>query len=46
MSIEVREVQPSKQQCPKYVIEDGRSMDVREVHALYLLLVDYQYYTL
>ena len=42
MSIEVREVQPSKQQCPKYVIEDGRSMDVREVQEVYLQLVVFQ----
>ena len=42
MSIEVREVQPSKQQCPKYVIEDGRSMDVREVQEEYLLMIDVQ----
>ena len=46
MSMDVREVQSLKHPSPKLVTEVGMSMDVREVQTTYLLLVDYQYYTL
>ena len=44
--MDVREEQYAKQYSPKLVTEDGILMDVREEQSLYLLLVDYQYYTL
>ena len=44
--MDVREEQTAKQYSPKLVTEDGILMDVREEQPQYLLLVDYQYYTL
>ena len=44
--MDAREEQYAKQYSPKLVTEDGILMDAREEHTMYLLLVDYQYYTL
>ena len=44
--MDVREEQSEKHHSPKLVTEDGILMDAREEHTMYLLLVDYQYYTL
>ena len=44
--MDVREEQEAKHHSPKPVTEDGILMDVREEQPSYLLLVDYQYYTL
>ena len=44
--MEVRELQSTKAQSPILVTEEGMFMEVRELHSTYLLLVDYQYYTL
>ena len=46
MVMDVRLRQFSKQLYPKYVTELGTAMAVRLLQPLYLLLVDYQYYTL
>ena len=45
MVMEVRPEQPEKQRIPKLVTLSGMVMEVREEQQLYLLLVDYQYYT-
>ena len=42
----VKEEQPLKHSLPKDVTDDGITMLVKEEQRLYLLLVDYQYYTL
>ena len=44
--IEVREEQLAKAMSPILVTELGIVTEVRLVQPLYLLLVDYQYYTL
>ena len=44
--IEVKPVQPRKQLSPKLVTELGIVIEVNPVQQSYLLLVDYQYYTL
>ena len=44
-SMDERFVHPSKAPISNDVTPEGNSMDVRFVHLLYLLLVDYQYYT-
>ena len=46
MVMEVKPVQPRKQSYPKLVTELGIVMEVKPVQLMYLLLVDYQYYTL
>ena len=42
----VRALQPWKAEDPRAVTEDGMFMAVRALQPWYLLLVDYQYYTL
>ena len=44
--MEVKLLQFSKQQSPKLVTELGMVMEVKLMQSAYLLLVDYQYYTL
>ena len=44
--MEVKLLQFSKQQSPKLVTELGMVMEVKPLQSEYLLLVDYQYYTL
>ncbi len=46
MVTEVRELQMLKAQPPIVVTLLGMVTEVRELQPLYLLLVDYQYYTL
>ena len=46
MSMDAREVQLLKAHSPIVVTELGMLTDAREVQPAYLLLVDYQYYTL
>ena len=46
MVIEVKPLQLAKQFSPKDVTEEGISMEVKLLQPEYLLLVDYQYYTL
>ena len=46
MVIEVKPLQPEKHQSPKEVTEEGMVMEVKPLQPSYLLLVDYQYYTL
>ena len=46
MVIEVKPEQLEKQLSPKLVTDDGMVIEVKLLHPLYLLLVDYQYYTL
>ena len=46
MVMEVKLLQSRKQSCPKVVTEFGMVMEVKLLQDLYLLLVDYQYYTL
>ena len=43
---EVRPVQPEKEPAPIVVTELPMMTEVRPVQPAYLLLVDYQYYTL
>ena len=43
--MEVKELQPEKAPPPMLVTELGISIELK-VHSKYLLLVDYQYYTL
>ena len=43
---EVKQLQPEKHSRPNDVTEDGMVREVKPVHLWYLLLVDYQYYTL
>ena len=42
----LRETHPSKALLPILVAESGMWMFLREIQLQYLLLVDYQYYTL
>ena len=44
--MEVKPLQFEKQYSSTEVIESGISMEVKPLQNLYLLLVDYQYYTL
>ena len=46
MVIEVKSPQPQKQYSPNLVTDDGMVIEVKLVQTLYLLSVDYQYYTL
>ena len=46
MVTEVKLLQPSKHLSPKLVTDDGMVIEVKILHLEYLLLVDYQYYTL
>lgn len=46
MSIDVRLLQPAKAFLPMVVTFAGISIDVSLLQFSYLLLVDYQYYTL
>ncbi len=44
--IDVKLLQPEKQYSPNEVTDEGILIDVKLLHNMYLLLVDYQYYTL
>ena len=44
--MEVKLLQNSKHLSPKLVTELGMVMEVKQLQPVYLLLVDYQYYTL
>ena len=46
MLIEVKLLQLEKQYSPKLVTDDGMLIEAKLLHVEYLLLVDYQYYTL
>ena len=46
MVMEVKLLQPQKQFSPNHVTELGMVMAVKLLQPKYLLLVDYQYYTL
>ena len=46
MVIEVKLLQLEKQSSPNHVTDDGMVTEVKLLQSLYLLLVDYQYYTL
>ena len=46
MVIEVKLLQPSKHSCPKLVTDDGMVIEAKLLQYRYLLLVDYQCYTL
>ena len=46
MVIEVKPLQPKKQPSPNEVTEEGMVMEVKALQPEYLLLVDYQCYTL
>ena len=46
MVMEVKLVRPEKQAFPKLSTELGMGMEVKLLQTTYLLLVDYQYYTL
>ena len=46
MVIEANPSQEEKQPFPKLVTDDGMVIEVKLVQTLYLLLVDYQCYTL
>ena len=46
MVIEVKPLQFQKQFPPNEVTDEGMVIEVKPLHILYLLLVDYQYYTL
>ena len=46
MVIEVKPLQPSKQDQSNEVTDEGMVIEVKPLHFSYLLLVDYQYYTL
>ena len=46
MVIEVKPLQPSKQPPPNEVTDEGMVIEVKPLQPEYLLLVDYQYYTL
>ena len=45
MVTEVKPVQPLKQPPAKLVTDDGMVIEVKLLQPLYLLLVDYQYFT-
>ena len=42
---EVKPVQPEKQLSPNEVTLEGMVMEIKPIQPLYLLLVDYQYFT-
>ena len=44
--MEVKPLQPAKQDSPSEVTDEGIVMEVKPLQPTYLLLVDYQYYTL
>ena len=44
--MEVKPLQPEKQASSNEVTDEGIVMEVKPVQPQYLLLVDYQYYTL
>ena len=44
--MEVKPLQPAKQDSPSEVTDEGIVMEVKPLQSRYLLLVDYQYYTL
>ena len=44
--MEVKPLQPVKQCPPNDVTDEGIVMEVKPLQYMYLLLVDYQYYTL
>ena len=44
--IDVKLLQPEKQYSPNEVTDEGILIDVKLLQDKYLLLVDYQYYTL
>ena len=44
--IDVKLLQSSKHILPNELTNEGISMDVKPLQSAYLLLVDYQYYTL
>ena len=46
MVIEVKPLQPEKQRSPNEVTDEGMVIEVKPLLMQYLLLVDYQYYTL
>ncbi len=46
MVIEVKPLQPLKQDSPNDVTDEGMVIEVKPLQSLYLLLVDYQCYTL
>ena len=46
MVIEVKPLQPEKQDPPNDVTDEGMVIEVKPLQSRYLLLVDYQYYTL
>ena len=46
MVIEVKPLQPEKQEVPNEVTDEGMVIEVKPLQSLYLLLVDYQCYTL
>ena len=46
MLIEVKLLHPKKQCSPKLVTDDGMVIEAKLLQSEYLLLVDYQYYTL
>ena len=46
MVIEVKPLQPEKQYSPNDVTDEGMVIEVKPLQPSYLLLVDYQYYTL
>ena len=46
MVIEVKPLQYWKQDRPNEVTDEGMVIEVKPLQFLYLLLVDYQYYTL
>ena len=46
MVIDVKPLQNTKQLSPNDVTDEGMVIDVKPLQNTYLLLVDYQYYTL
>ena len=46
MVIEVKPLQYAKQKSPNEVTDEGMVIEVKPLQLEYLLLVDYQYYTL
>ena len=46
IDIDSSELHPEKHPPPKYVTVDGMLTDLSGLQSAYLLLVDYQYYTL
>ena len=46
MVIEVKPLQPEKQASPNDVTDEGMVIEVKPLHTVNVLLVDYQHYTL